>query len=93
MIENIAIERALIAVGLRGISVIVATDGQWISRYWDGAEQIRLPHKAGLYLWTGRARVPAHAPGETAHIEWDGATREVEPQELAELLKMEPPDT
>ena len=94
-------ERALIAVGLGGSAVVVATDGRWIAAdidsISDGAEDIGLdyPSGPGLWLWEGEGREalsgPPDEPDEIA-VEYEGRLRRVEPHEAAALLAMTPPE-
>ena len=95
-------ERALIAVGLHGHMVLLATDGPWIANDADAIspnpEDIGidpLPSERGIYLWEGVGEMVSYSiqdgcdPPEPAY---SGTIRRVRPEELECLLKMEPPE-
>lgn len=97
------VERALIAVSVRGVPVVLATDSIWIANdceeVSDSAEDIGLADAKdcptpGLYLWEGTGKVVNDGtydgpPEPTIHYE--GTLRPVKPEEVAELYAMVPP--
>ena len=100
------VERVLIACGISGTEVILATDGPWVSCEMDNINDLceqtigdgwTYGMPPGLYLLEITAKIKSHmdtidGPGEP-ECEWDGGTcRAVKPEELAELLAMKPPD-
>jgi len=98
------IERALIAVDAQGIPVILATDGAWITNDMDelgtDAQQVGLvvSKEIGipdLYLWEGTAEmVNVGAPLDPVEmsVEYTGTLRRVQPEEVATLYAMTPPE-
>lgn len=94
-------ERALIAVGLSGSAAVVATDGDWIGtdvdNISDSADDVGLNYpsgRPGLYLWTGTGRLVDNSAPDMPYepdVEYSGTFRPVRPDELPELLAMEPP--
>lgn len=99
------VERALLAVDIRGRLVVLATDSPTIAWYceevgsdpadfelWDNEDGSMSPHC--LHLWSGTWRVELEcwdAPSYATECVFDGTTRPVTLTELTELMKMEPP--
>lgn len=95
--------RALIAYGLRGSAIILATDNADLARETDavsdGAEDCGLTadgnERAGLYLFEGEGTWRVHVGFEgdkDVELEWEGTERPVLPHELPALLALAPPD-
>ena len=93
--------RAVVAAGVAGTGVVVATDSAWlahdIENMSDEIDDIGLDHPPGpgVWLWEGSGKLapggPADEPGEQVP-EYAGRYRAVEPHELAGLLALEPPE-
>lgn len=91
--------RALVAVGITGTAVVVATDSpllkfecEEISGHCDDLGLGRWD-ESGLFLWEGIASFYARGPNYESDTEYAGAARAVTPEELADLLAMTPPRT
>lgn len=92
-------ERAMIAKGIGGTEVILATDGPWIASDVENINDCNLdvglcslPDTPGLYLFTGTAKTYVSGPNYEPETDWSGCVRPVKPEEVAELLAMEPPE-
>ena len=96
------VERVLIARGLSGTEIILATDGPWLACEIDNINDLceqtigngwadKLP--PGLYLLEIAAEVWGQMTmdGVEPECQWDGTCRAVKPEELAGLLGMMPP--
>ncbi len=94
MLKTSKVERALIAVAMDGVAVIVATDGAWIAADVDNISSdpdeigIEPPSESGLYLWEGKGRQTSGT--DEFEMEYTGTFRRVRPDELECLLKMTP---
>lgn len=98
--DGTVIERALVAVDIRGAASVMATDGGTIgfdtSEISSSCEDIGIPDPEGrgLFLWTGTAKVVTYQTPDGNYepeLEYAGAYRPVRPEEIAELLAMVPP--
>lgn len=90
--------RALIAVGMNGTRVVLATDSERIT--WeteeisDSAEDLGIPDGpagAELYLFEGEPHTYLSGPDYHEETDWRGSTRAVTMEELPALLAMEAP--
>lgn len=97
------VERVLIACGMKGTEVILATDGPWVASEIDNINDIceqtigegwahGMP--PGLYLLDITAEVHGEMmmDGVEPECQWDGTCRAVKPEELSMLLAMQPPE-
>lgn len=94
------IERALITRDAHGVPFVIATDGaafaffmREVSTQVDDFITMEIPDGPGIYLFTGTIESEAYSyehPDERETVA-RGETRAVQPGELEELLKMEPP--
>lgn len=92
--------RILIALGLCGAGIILATDSEWVSEEVsmisnnidDIGISISPEHDApALVLWEGDLKVVCYNPEDGGETEYDGECRSVHGLELAQLLDMHPP--
>lgn len=94
--------RILLAVGMDGVGIVLATDSAGVAYLVDAASNntddlgIAHPEDAGVYLWEGTLHAwkdpdTWNGPGEHSHEFAGGCTR-LEFDRLDELLDMAPPE-
>jgi hypothetical protein len=99
--ERSQVERALLARGLHGSMIVIATNGPWLNSDiengpGDCVEDLGLIgpkecQEPGLYLWEGTGKIYYSGPDYEPDSSYTGTVRPVTMEELPALLAMEPP--